>query len=80
MSSQTAAQRGAMGPRDMDGEPLSDMQREKLQEQLRSLTMGRDDISDIMVFALDHAEAAGEVGQAVILLSTCIYKLKYMHL
>lgn len=27
--------------------------------------MGRDDISDVMVFALDHAEAAGEVGLVV---------------
>ncbi len=50
-----------MGTRDTDVEPLSDIQRDRLTEQLNSLTMGRSDIQDVMMFAMDHAQAASEV-------------------
>ncbi|KAK9797001.1 hypothetical protein WJX73_002827 [Symbiochloris irregularis] len=56
---QTAAQRGGL-QREKD-KPLSDTQRDRFEDLLRSLTMERVDIRAGMVFALDNADSATEV-------------------
>lgn len=42
-------------------EGLSENQRNKLEDMLRSLTVERFSIGEAMVFCLDHADAAGEI-------------------
>ncbi|KAL3151330.1 hypothetical protein ABBQ38_013163 [Trebouxia sp. C0009 RCD-2024] len=56
---QTAAQRGGEA-KDKD-KPLSDMQRDRFEDLLRSLTVERKDICDAMIFALDNADSAFEI-------------------
>ncbi|DBA82509.1 TPA: hypothetical protein ACH3X2_000737 [Trebouxia sp. C0005] len=56
---QTAAQRGGEA-KDKD-KPLSDTQRDRFEDLLRSLTVERKDICDAMIFALDNADSAFEI-------------------
>lgn len=60
---QTAAQRGGL-QREKD-KPLSDTQRDRFEDLLRSLTMERVDIRAGMVFALDNADSATEVSSSL---------------
>ncbi len=41
--------------------PLSDLERDRFEDLLRQLTVERAAICEAMVFALDNADAAGEV-------------------
>ena len=52
----TAAQRGERRHEDL---PLSDLQRDKFEHMLRTLTVERADICAAMAFALDNAESGG---------------------
>lgn len=46
----------------MDPErPLTDPQRDEFEDMLRALTLERSQIKEAMGFALDNADAAGEV-------------------
>lgn len=52
----TRAQRGGEHKQDL---PLSDLQRDKFEDMLRTLTVEREDICAAMVFAMDNAESGG---------------------
>lgn len=56
----TAAQKGGQGDA-VKYKCLSDLERDRFEDMLRSLLAEQQSISEAMVFALDNAEAAHEV-------------------
>lgn len=50
-----------------EDQPLSDLQRDKLEDMLRTLTVERSDISAAMVFALDNAESGEPLNILIVL-------------
>ncbi|GMH42641.1 hypothetical protein BSKO_10560 [Bryopsis sp. KO-2023] len=64
-SQMTAAQKGGQGDT-VKYKCLSDLERDRFEDMLRSIKVGRQSISEAMVFALDNAEAAHEVVDIVV--------------
>eukprot|EP00192_Tetraselmis_astigmatica_P006934 CAMPEP_0117654630 /NCGR_PEP_ID=MMETSP0804-20121206/3845_1 /TAXON_ID=1074897 /ORGANISM="Tetraselmis astigmatica, Strain CCMP880" /LENGTH=766 /DNA_ID=CAMNT_0005460921 /DNA_START=206 /DNA_END=2503 /DNA_ORIENTATION=+ len=64
-ATRTAAQTGGTAALKDRGKPLSDTQRDRFEDMLRSLTLERDSICQAMAFCLDNAESYQEVTETL---------------
>ena len=54
---------------------LTDPQRDEFEDMLRALTLERSQIKEAMGFALDNADAAGEVMHCCSIFLYCLFNL-----